>query len=101
MGEQFDVDEVTTIHNVGTKLITLAAGFREITAEPGFADCATAMPNSAIAGVCAGKDALITDLLSRASGRVEQIGNACTDTGNEIIDTEEESAAGFRAIGEF
>jgi len=101
MGEQFDVDEVTTIHNVGKKLIAVAGNLRDIKADPGFADCATAMPNSAIGGVCAGKDELLTDLLGRASGRVEQIGNAATDTGNEVIDTEEESAGGFRAIGEF
>ncbi|OZG28192.1 hypothetical protein BH683_016265 [Williamsia sp. 1138] len=101
MGELFAVDEVDTIHGVGTKMTTIAGEVRGITVAPGFAAVATAMTGSALAGACAGKDDLLVDLLSRAAGRVEQIGNACTDTGNELIDTEEESASGFRALGDF
>lgn len=101
VGETFAVGEVDTIHRVGTKMVTIAGKIREIKAQPGFAAAATAMPGSAFAGACSGKDELLADLLSRASGRVEQIGNACADTGHDVIDTEEESAGGFRAIGEF
>jgi hypothetical protein len=97
----FAVDEIDTIHKVGTTLVGIAGTIREIDVTPGFLVCATAMPGSALAGACSGKDDLLTDLLSRAAGRVEQIANACTDTGNELIDTEDESAGGFRAIGDF
>lgn len=101
MGELFAVDEVDTIHGVGTTMITTAGSIRTITVAPGFAAVASAMSGSALAGACAGKDDLLVDLLSRAAGRVEQIGNACSDTGNELIDTEEEAANGFRALGDF
>lgn len=101
VGELFAVDEVDTIHGLGAKMVAIAGVISAIDVLPGFATCATAMPSSAIAGVCAGKGDLLVDLLSRAAGRVEQIGNACTDTGNGLIDTEEESASGFRALGDF
>lgn len=101
MGEMFAVGEVDAIHRVGTALIEVAGKVRDIGVMPGFAACTSAMPGSAIAGACSDKDALLKDLLSRASGRIEQIGNACTQTGDELVDTEEESAGGFRAIGEF
>ncbi|WP_143695335.1 hypothetical protein [Williamsia sp. 1135] len=101
VGELFAADEVDTIHGVGTKMTTIAGEVRGITVAPGFAAVASAMTGSALAGACAGKDNLLVDLLSRAAGRVEQIGNACTDTGIDLIDTEEESASGFRALGDF
>lgn len=101
VGDVFAVGEVDAIRRVGTKMVTIAGTIRDIKAQPGFTAVSTAMPGSALAGACSGKDVLLADLLSRASGRVEQIGNACTETGVDLIDTEEESAGGFRSIGEF
>ncbi|MED5801249.1 hypothetical protein VX037_09460 [Gordonia sp. Z-3] len=101
MGEKFELAEIGAIHQVGSQLVGHADAIRGITASPGFASCAAAMPSSAIGAACASKDSILADLLSRAAGRVEAVANCCFESGDMIIDTEEESASGFKALGEF